>query len=61
VLILIAARSAESWAEERRVYSPGGFFRTLCRLVHDGKAELRASIHGIVTHHLAPRLDRVAR
>ena len=55
VLVITAARSAESWPEERRVHNPGGFFRTLCRLVHAGKADLRASIHGIVAYHLAPR------
>lgn len=61
VLVITAARSAESWPEARRVHNPGGFFRALCRLVHAGEADLRASIHGIVAHHLEPRLDRSDR
>lgn len=58
VLVITAARSAETWPEERRVHSPGGFFRALSRLVHAGEADLRGSIHGIVAHHLGPRFDR---
>ena len=61
VLVITAARSAESWPEERRVHNPGGFFRALCRLVHAGEADLRASIHGIVAYHLAPRSSAVER
>ena len=57
VLVITAARSADTWPQERRVHSPGGFFRALSRRVHAGEADLRASIHGIVAHHLGPRFD----
>lgn len=55
VLVIAAARSADDWPEERRVYNPGGFFRALARRVAGGHADLRGSIHGIVARNLAPR------
>ena len=58
VLVVTAARSADDWPEERRVYNPGGFFRELSRRVAGGRADLRGSIHGIVARNLAPRNDR---
>ena len=58
VLVVTAARSADEWPEERRVYNPGGFFRALSRRVAGGRADLRGSIHGIVARNLAPRNDR---
>ncbi len=53
VLIVTASRSAEDWPSERAVQNPGGFFRALSRLVHQGQADLGASIHGIVAHRVA--------
>ena len=53
VLIVTASRSAEDWPRERAVQNPGGFFRALSRLVHQGQADLGASIHGIVAHRVA--------
>lgn len=55
VLVITAARSAEDWPEDRRVYNPGGFFRALSRRVARGSADLRGSVHGIVARNLAPR------
>ena len=55
VLVITAARYAKTWPEERRVHNPGAFFRALSRIAAAGKADLRASIHGIVAYHLAPR------
>ena len=53
VLIVTASRSAEDWPSDRAVQNPGGFFRALSRLVHQGQADLGASIHGIVAHRIA--------
>lgn len=53
LLIVTASRSAEDWPAERRVRNPGGFFRALARLAHQGQADLGASIHGIIAHRAA--------
>ena len=53
VLIVTASRSAEDWPSDRAVQNAGGFFRALSRLVHQGQADLGASIHGIVAHRVA--------
>ena len=55
VFVITAARSDPTWPEERRVHTPGGFFRSLSRLAASGRADLAASIHGIVERNLAPR------
>ena len=61
VLVITAARYAKTWPEERRVRDPGAFFRALSRIAAGGNADLRASIHGIVAYHLAPRASRDTR
>ena len=55
VLIIAAARAAPDWPDDRRVHSPGGFFRRLSELASRGEADLLASIHGIVAYKLAGR------
>ena len=55
VFVITATRSDPTWPEERRVHTPGGFFRSLTRLAAGGRADLAASIHGIVERNLDPR------
>ena len=57
VFVITAARNDPTWPEDRRVHTPGGFFRSLSRLAAGGRADLAASIHGIVERNLAPRRD----